>query len=62
MNNDKNYIVFSMRLAGYLMLNGCRLMKIKPSKDNPDKKVYIFPNTQEVMDHVEQYTKMRKQG
>lgn len=58
--SEKNYIVFSMRLAGYLMLKGCRLIKLKPSKNNADKFVYIFPDTSETHLHVQEYTDMRK--
>jgi hypothetical protein len=58
-NNDKNYIVFSMRLAGYLMLQGCRLIKTKPDKTNPNKHVYFFPKTTQVLEHVEKYKMIR---
>jgi hypothetical protein len=44
MEMDKNHIVFSMRMAGYLMQKGCRLIKLKNDKNNPNKHVYFFPN------------------
>lgn len=58
--NQRDYIVFSMELAGYLMMNSIRLIKTKPNKDNPDKQVYFFPNTKETILHVEKYRMLRK--
>ncbi|MGE7216603.1 DUF5659 domain-containing protein [Priestia koreensis] len=57
--NDKDYVVFSQRMAGFLMLNGCRLLKIKPDKVTPTKFVYFFPNTEYVKDFVAKYQLIR---
>ncbi|MED4693803.1 DUF5659 domain-containing protein [Peribacillus frigoritolerans] len=54
-SNVKDYVVFSQRMAGYLMLNGCRLLKLKVDKNEPTKYVYFFPNTQYVLCHVEKF-------
>ncbi|MDM5306321.1 DUF5659 domain-containing protein [Peribacillus frigoritolerans] len=54
-SNVKDYVVFSQRMAGYLMMNGCRLLKLKNDKNEPTKFVYFFPNTQYVLSHAEKY-------
>ncbi|MCY9007168.1 DUF5659 domain-containing protein [Peribacillus frigoritolerans] len=54
-SNKKDYVVFSQRMAGYLMMNGCRLLKLKNDKNEPTKFVYFFPNTQYVLNHAEKY-------
>lgn len=57
---EKDYIVFSQKMAGYLMYNGCRLLKIKPDTNNPTKFVYFFPNKDHVLKHVEEYKQKMK--
>ena len=52
---EKDYVVFSQRMAGFLMMNGCRLKKIKNDLNTPTKFVYYFPNTDYVKTFVEQY-------
>lgn len=52
---EKDYVVFSQRMAGYLMMNGCRLKKIVPDRKQPTKNVYYFPNTDYVKVRVEKY-------
>lgn len=54
-SNSDNFVVFSQKLAGYLMWNGCRLLSIKPDKKEPTKFVYYFPNKDFVMKHIEAY-------
>jgi hypothetical protein len=52
---EKDYIVFSQKMAGFLMYNGCRLLKMKNAKYEPTKFVYFFPHNDFVMDMVEKY-------
>lgn len=52
---EKDYVVFSQRMAGFLMMNGCRLLKIKNDINTPTKFVYYFPNTEYVKSFVDQY-------
>lgn len=59
-NTEKDYIVFSQTMAGYLMMNGCKLKKLKAAKDNSNKFVYFFPNTEFVLGHAKQYIEDRK--
>ncbi|MGF6949582.1 hypothetical protein QF028_002087 [Neobacillus sp. B4I6] len=55
MNREKDFVVFSQRMAGFLMMNGCGLKKIKNDINIPTKFVYYFPNTDYVKNFVEQY-------
>jgi hypothetical protein len=57
---EKDYVVFSQRMAGFLMMNGCRLKKIKNDKNESTKFVYFFPNTDYVKSFVEQYQNINK--
>ncbi|GAB4074753.1 hypothetical protein GCM10028778_22560 [Barrientosiimonas marina] len=56
--DERDYVVFSQRMAGYLMFKGCKLLKMCPNRDIPDKNVYYFPNTDEVLKHVKDYKLM----
>lgn len=53
---EKDYVVFSQRMAGFLMMNGCRLKKIKLSNKDNTKFVYFFPDNETVRRFVEQYS------
>jgi Domain of unknown function (DUF5659) len=59
---EKDYVVFSQRMAGYLMMNGCRLKKIKNDINNSTKFVYFFPNTDYVKNFVEKYQNINKEN
>lgn len=54
---EKDYTIFSQRLAGILMYNGCKLKKIKPSKKDASKFVYFFNDNETVRNLVDQYSK-----
>jgi hypothetical protein len=55
MNNERDMVVFSQYLCGYLMMAGCRLKKIKPDRNEPTKFVYFFENSDLVKKHVSEY-------
>lgn len=57
---DKDFCIFSQTMAGWLMLNGCKLKKIAPSKQDSNKYVYYFPNTEYVNEYVQKYIENRK--
>jgi hypothetical protein len=59
MDNTKDYVVFSQRMAGFLMFHGCKLLKIKNDYRTPAKFVYYFPNTDYVMSQVDNYLQQR---
>ncbi|MBP1968000.1 uncharacterized protein YgiM (DUF1202 family) [Virgibacillus natechei] len=56
----KNYVVFSQTMAGYMMLNGCRLIKAAPHRKQPTKNVYYFPDTEYVREFANNYIELRK--
>jgi hypothetical protein len=47
-------------MAGTLMTEGCRLLKMKVDKNEPTKFVYFFPDTKYVQERVDQYLANRK--
>jgi hypothetical protein len=59
MNNDKDYVIYSQRLAAMLMANGCRLKKMKPDKDKPNYNVFFFENTKQVKELISEYRQNR---
>jgi hypothetical protein len=42
------------------MYKKCKLLKMKPSKENERKFVYYFPNTDYVKHYVDEYMSMKK--
>lgn len=57
---EKDFVVFSQRMAGYLMMQGCRLKKLKVDKDNSTKFVYFFSDNETVRSFVDQYKSISK--
>lgn len=51
----KNYIVFSLDLANYLIEKGVNLIKTSPSKRNKGKLIFSFPNNEKTISLVEEY-------
>ncbi|MBH0155993.1 hypothetical protein IHV10_06400 [Fictibacillus sp. 5RED26] len=58
--SEKDFVVFSQRMAGYLMMNSCRLKKMKVDKDNSTKFVYFFTDNQNVRKLAAQYKFINK--
>lgn len=56
----KEYIVFSMRLAGELMAQGFVLKRMERTTRNSNRNVFIFNESEELLSFVENY-KLRKQ-
>lgn len=62
MKNNKVYKqIFSLRLAGWLMYNGCRIRRIHHNlKDGTvDKDVYLFDDTPELEVAMLEYKKLK---
>lgn len=57
---EKDYVVFSQRMAGFLMMNGCRLKKIKKSNKDETLFVYFFSNIEKIHELVNQYNQQIK--
>lgn len=45
-------IIFSRRLANYLIQNGFELIEIKRDKKNTRRNLYVFPNSAEIEDAI----------
>lgn len=63
MKNNKVYKqIFSLRLAGWLMYNGCRIRRIHHNLKNGiiDKDVYLFDDTPELEIAILEYNKLKQ--
>lgn len=47
--------VFSLKLCGFLCLNGFPVKGVKPNLKMPNKSVYVFENTKRLNDCIELY-------
>lgn len=54
-NRDKYMIIFSMKLAGELMAQGFHMINMRPDKNEPNKKVYIFNNSPDLQNAIYSY-------
>lgn len=48
--------IFSLKLAGYLMTKGHRILRINHNLNVNDKDVYVFLDTQELRADMSEYT------
>lgn len=48
--------IFSLKLAGYLMMNGQRIVRINHNLDVKNKDVYVFMDTPELCRLMSDYT------
>lgn len=53
----KKYVVFSQRTAGYLQLCGFVIKKIETSNDGSGRNVFIFNDSDELREKINQYDK-----
>ena len=61
MNEKKMYKqIFSLRLAGYLMMNGFRIKRIHHNLKETDKDVYLFDDTPELESAMLKYTELKQ--
>lgn len=58
---SKHFVVYSQKLAGYLMYNGFKLVNIQPNKEFPQFNVFIFLNTDELAKAVDTFKTMEKE-
>ena len=47
--------IYNMRLAGYLMMNGIRIIRMEKNLGRPWRNVFIFEDTDEVIKLIEIY-------
>lgn len=53
--------IFSLKLAGYLMMNGQRIIRINHNLNVSDKDVYVFIDTPELCQLMSEYSKDSKE-
>ena len=51
----ENYVVFSQRLAGFLMLKGFRLVRTERNMKFEKKNVFIFKKSDELEEAIDEY-------
>ena len=59
MEYKKFKYIFSLRLAGYLMINGFRILRINHNLEKKDKDVYVFENSNELCKMMEKYNEIK---
>ena len=60
MKNYKMYKqIFSLRLAGFLMLNGFRIKRIHHNLKETDRDVYLFDDTPELEKAMLEYKRLK---
>lgn len=57
---EKFKYIFSLKLAGFLMQNGQRIIRINHNLNVPDKDVYVFVNTAELRELMSEYSNKNK--
>lgn len=55
-----NCTVFKMRLAGYLMQRGFVLVDIGTNRNNPNKLVFYFKNSDELHSAIKDYNEIEQ--
>ena len=60
--NQPMFKVFSKKLAYELRLKGFPCLGTEPSEKFPQYDVYLFPNTPELQETVENYCRSKKGG
>ena len=53
---EKFKYIFSLKLAGYLMMNGQRIVRINHNLNVSGKDVYVFADTPELCQLMSDYT------
>ena len=60
MNEGKKYeYVKSLRLAGWLMLNGFRILRINHNLKVEGKDIYVFEQSEKLSDYIFEYINKR---
>ena len=57
MKEERYKYIFSLKLAGFLMMNKQRIVRINHNLDVPDKDVYVFIDTPELNQLMGEYSK-----
>ena len=60
MKEQKFKYIFSLKLAGFLMMNGQRIIRINHNLNVSDKDVYVFVDTPELCRLMSEYSNKNK--
>lgn len=60
MKEEKFKYIFSLKLAGYCMMHGQRIIRINHNLNVPNKDVYVFVNTPELCRLMSEYSNRNK--
>ena len=58
MKEERYKYIFSLKLAGFLMMNKQRIVRINHNLDVPNKDVYVFIDTPELNRLMGEYSKI----
>lgn len=53
------FTIFNQRLAGYLMLNGFKLMSIEPNRKIAHFNTFLFEDSDKLRNAIQQYSLVR---
>ena len=59
MEYKKFKYIFSLRLAGYLMMNGFRILRINHNLQKLNKDVYVFEDSKGICKAMEKYSNIK---
>lgn len=59
MKEPKYEYVKSLKLAGYLMQNGFRILRVEPNTKFEEKDVYVFEQSKRLSDCIFEYINLR---
>ena len=51
----KSIIIFSQKMAGWLMYQGFVLIQMRPDKKNREKNVFFFKESEEIKNKIKEY-------
>lgn len=60
MKEEKFKYIFSLKLAGYCMMHGQRIIRINHNLNIPNKDVYVFVDTPELRQLMSEYSNNNK--
>ena len=52
--------IFSLQLAGYLMMNGCRLMRMHHDLKRTGRDIYLFEDTEKLNEKILMYSNKKR--
>ena len=60
--NFQYFIARSQRVAGFLMMQGHKLIEIKPDEQAIYRNVFVFANNKQLIEHLNEYKQQQQQS